>query len=403
MTTSSITIDLSAPERDALLTHVPLPVNIVARLRFAIHTVKGLELVLTGDDAMDFGEAVEEHLPRIKNRADARLVEEVFRRFVAKIEDLVEDEIEELEFPPEMPEDIQKSIRDILQSEEFANTEEAMAAVDKLVAAHNAQPLKHLLGLSPEQGIRLFHADWSDEDSPVKLNADLSEAELTGSYTCHSAMRFLALADEAGGFTITSHKNLNRSAVKVLLDGDCFPEVKRADLERHRQVLNEQDCMPLHILRLLLVSAKLARLFKGKFVLTKLGKQVLERRQFGRVQILLFEAMFRRFNLAYIDRLPDYDGVQSTINFILYVVYTLAREPISVEELAAKAYLPIVSEDFFASPYMRHDLVALRWRVLGPLSGFGLIALGEDDRGPDFDRTQVQATPLFSRMLRYEF
>jgi len=397
----SITIDLSAHERDALLKHVPLPANIVARLRFAVHTTKGLEFVLAGDDVIEFGEAVEEFLPRIKKRDDARLVEDVFRRFVMKIDALVGDE--DLEFPPQMPADIQSSIRDILQAEEYASTEEAMAAVDKLVAAHNAQPQEHLLGLSPEQGMRLFHADWSDSKSPVKLNPDLSEAELAGSHRCQSAMRFLALADEAGGFKMTSSKNLNRSAVKAILDGGCFPNVDRADLERYRQVVNEQDCMPLHILRLLLVSAKLARLFKGKFVLTKLGKQVLERRQFGLVQILLFESMFRRFNLAYIDRLPDYDGVQSTINFILYAIYTLAREPIPLEDLAAKAYLPIVADDFYVNSYMRHDLMTLRWRVLGPLAEFGLIMYGEDDQGNDFDRTPIQATPLFSKMLRYEF
>jgi hypothetical protein len=47
VTLPSITFDLSVSERDTLFKHVPLPSNIVARLRFALHTAKGLELTLS--------------------------------------------------------------------------------------------------------------------------------------------------------------------------------------------------------------------------------------------------------------------------------------------------------------------------------------------------------------------
>ena len=181
MAAPSLTIDLSAPERDALLKHVPLPTNIVARLRFAVHTTKGLEFVLAGDDVIEFGEAVEEFLPHIKKRADARLVEEVFRRFVMKIDALVGDDLADLELPPNMPEAMREAVQQVFDSGEYATHGELMRSLQEAVVRADDSRHEQLFGHTTGEVLRLIGDNWTERGGAFWVEDALSTGILAGS------------------------------------------------------------------------------------------------------------------------------------------------------------------------------------------------------------------------------
>lgn len=408
MIPNNFSIDLTSAERDAILKHVSLSSSIAARLRFAIHTRTGLEFALSGDDIIDFGEALDKHLRHIKNQKDARLVEGVLSRFALQLNETMladrpESEPDDFDFPPDMPQYVRDALRQVMETHEFTSPEELMLALQDTLVNTDITPRDYLLGLNAGQVLRLMQCDWTASSGPLQLNGGLSRETLAGSIFCTDALQLLALLDQTGGLKLTGKMNLNRAAVKRLLDDGCCPDFDREDLARFYKVVNETDVMPLHVLHILLTDTKLARHYKGKLVLTKAGANILKDGAAGRLQCLLFEGLFQGMNLAYLDRMPDYPGIQSTIAFILYAIHRVAQEPITVEHVVDTVLMPIVREEILHHAYANHARSVIITRVIHPLVRFGLIHLTQSgerfSRNPDHDLVQV--TPLFNEFLRF--
>ncbi len=402
-----ITIDISTSERDAILEHVSLPASIVARLRFALHTMKGLELSLPGDDVIDLAESIEEYLPRIKKRADARLVEAVFVRLVDMIhEKYVEagGPAEELDFPPDMPEAIREAVQQVFDSGAYETPEELIGALQKAMVEADDTRHERLFGLTTGEVLDLIGEEWTEPGGVFWMDDALSKEQLAGSRYCMSALRFLALAESTGGFKLTPKKKLNRVSVRSLLDSGCFPEVDLAQLLRYSNVINEMDVRPLHIVHLLLLENGLVRHYKGKMVITKNGRRALEEDRAALLQCVMFKTLFREFHLGYLDTLPDYPGVQATIPFILYAIQQSAQAPIAAGDLMDKAYTPAVAAEFSDGPYPRHALLVFYTRVINPLAAFGLVRVTEigERHEHELARDQVQVTPLFNTMIHFD-
>jgi hypothetical protein len=403
VTAPSITIFLSAPERDVILKYVKLPTNIVARLRFAVYTTKGLELTLAGDDLLEFGEAMDEALPRIKKRADALLVESVFRNFLMSIDALIDDDhVPDLQFPPDLPPAIREAVQHVLETQEFSSREAMMRAVQEAIIRADDSPHEELFGHTTGEVIALLGDDWTQIGGAFTLDENLSAEQLADSSLCMDAIRFLSVTERTGGLKLTARKNLNRESVRLLLDSDCFPGVRNAQWLQYLKVINETDVYPLNLVHILLLEMGLVRHFKGKMVITKSGKRALEPGLAGSLQCAMFHALFKEIDLAFLDELPEYRGVQTTVPFILYAIQQMAREPIAADDLMAKAYMPAVAAEFYEYP--RHASLAFYTRILQPLTAFGLIQFvpAADESGHEKAHDQVQITPLFNAMLHFD-
>lgn len=377
----------------------------MARLRFAVHTTKGLELVLAGDDVIEFGEAMERYVPKIKKRADALLAEEVFRQFLMSIDALVGDgDLPELSFPPDMPPVIREAVQQVLDTQDFATREDMMGALQEAIVRADDSPHDELFGHTTGEVITLLGDDWTEPGGAFSMNRNLSVEQLADSDFCMDALRFLKFAESTGGFKLTPKKSLNRESVRLLLDSGCFPRVDTAELLRYSKIINEADVRPLHMVHLLLREIGLVRHYKGKMVITKSGRQILDPDCAGGLQCDLFHTLFKEFYLGYLDTLPEYHGVQATIPFILYAIQKMAQEPIAVGDLVAKAYMPAVAAEFSESPYPRHALLVFFTRVLHPLEAFGLVQIVStgDKREREISQDRVQVTPLFNAMLHFD-
>jgi hypothetical protein len=71
-----------------------------------------------------------------------------------------------------------------------------------------------------------------------------------------------------------------------------WPGYDKDELFGLHKVINEPDFLPLHFIRVLTQAAKLFRTYRGKLVMTPLGRKILEGEQHGPLQALLFHVAF---------------------------------------------------------------------------------------------------------------
>jgi hypothetical protein len=109
----------------------------------------------------------------------------------------------------------------------------------------------------------------------IRLEANLSHTEISGSSVTANTLLLLRRAAEAGGLKLTATGNLSRAVVDEMFEIIQTPDYDKAELLRFEKVINEPDFLPLHFVRILTQAAKLFRTYRGKLVLTPLGRRML--------------------------------------------------------------------------------------------------------------------------------
>src|SRR5580704_13385684 len=136
----------------------------------------------------------------------------------------------------------------------------------------------------------------------IRLEANLSHTEISGSSVTANTLLLLRRAAEAGGLKLTATGNLSRAVVDEMFEIIQTPDYDKAELLRFQKIINEPDFLPLHFIRILTQTAKLIRTYRGKLVLTPLGRKLLAAERHGPLQAVLFHVAFWHLNLAYFDR-----------------------------------------------------------------------------------------------------
>ncbi|MFQ5810745.1 MAG: hypothetical protein ACE5JM_14110, partial [Armatimonadota bacterium] len=228
-------------------------------------------------------------------------------------------------------------------------------------------------GLSLPQAYALCLSDWEDPAGMLRLNEDLSLADVRAAPMLVNASLFLQAVMDAGRVKATVAGNLNRRFVGSMLDRfQCEPgEVESVRVVN--KVINERDFWPLHIVRVVLELARLVRRAKGWFMVTKKKQGMLAEEMAGALYALMFRTHFRKFNLAYLDRLPQIDSLQSTIAFSLYMVGRHADTWINSEELAPLVLFPVARDEVEGMRLGKLTPWPVESRVLRPLVSFGLL------------------------------
>ena len=396
-------IRLTPAERTVILQHVPLPNGVIARLRFAVHSEAGVEVRMSDADFDTFTRAMLMVLAETDDMALADILTGVLSRIHPIEPDSIPEEFDRSMFPPDLPDAICQEIHTMLRTGEFPTLEDAYEAVQALLEGHNDEPLAVLGGLTPDQGFRLLTRGWNQPGSVLQIQDDMTAEELAGSAYYRHAVAMLRLVEAAGGAKLTPQKNLNRQWVQQILTQIVEPEFAFLMKDTRFQKLNEQGCPPVHHLRIFLEAAKLVRVQKGKLHVTKLGRQCLDPARAGELQRRLFVAMGTQFNLAYFDGAPDYPDVQETYPFILYALGKAASEPIDKDEACNAIYLPEVAAGFETYQDFSHASFVFHSRIARPLYDFGLLRWTPGIEELDPAQRRFQVTPLFARMIHFDF
>jgi hypothetical protein len=266
---------------------------------------------------------------------------------------------------------------------------------------HQARiPRADMAGLSWDQMIQIVRADWDDDYGPIRFNRALKLKDLQGVEMLGRARTFLQAVSQAGGVKATAAQNLNRKFVSLMVESLNWPEGYVDQLHIMNKVLNEQDVFPLHVVRLLLDLSGLLTLRKGVFTVSKKGERALKEDQSGTLYQLLFNAMFKKFNLAYLDRMPPVPSFQETISYSLFLLAGMKKRWMRTDELAPKILLEPVRLE------MENTRIPIHWfvssRLFRPLREFGLL---EQRELPDQHKTtgveEVRKTGLFDEFVSF--
>lgn len=255
-----------------------------------------------------------------------------------------------------------------------------------------------LIHLSSDQIRALINADWLEPDGPVRLNRDLALNDLHGSPSLNHARLVLRHLEVEGGIKLTAAGNFNRKFVERMVEEFDWPGYDSEAVRRQNKVLNEADFLPLLFLRTLLDVSGLTRKYKGALRVSRLGRTLLAPDAAGELLVVLFDGVFQRYNLGFLDRWPVRDNFQPQIGLTLFLMSKLSDRPYSAEELVNTTISPL-EED----PTPFHPKNVFQWRVLRYLEWFGLMkklpAAANDDWGSPY---LFRKTPLYDRFLWFD-
>ena len=230
------------------------------------------------------------------------------------------------------------------------------------------------------------------------LNDTLTEPELAGSLLCKAAMITLRHMAEDGAIGLTKSGAFNRKFVVWAVDQFQWPGYTAEDLYRINKVLNEDDVPPLAYLHELLRAAKLIRHVKGKAVLTKAGKALID--DHGRLQAVLFETFFTRFDFASFERWPIEMPDADTFHF-LGVIWNRLGDWVDYRDFAGWC-LPIDILPAQRGTPEEDAMFYLATRLVRPLAWLGLLDRKERSRLAPIYEMRLRKTPLFDKFLRFE-
>jgi len=275
--------------------------------------------------------------------------------------------------------------------------------IQEIIDVRNKQPDPELGGLSPNQVYRLINFPWEESNYPITFNKNIELSQLKDSpFFTNSKILLTTLLELKNIDTATVKKNLNRKVVQAVFDSLVLDSETRADILRFNKVINEEDVLPLNVVRIVCEEAKLILCRKKKFLVSSRGKELLQNEKAGKLYYQLFSIYFRKFNIGYVDRLPALDCVQHTIAYSFYRLSRIADDFVDIEELFDEILLPTVKDE------IREKLppvLKVKWlvqsRIVRPLRGFGLLECRYKEKGSR-EIGAVRKTELFDRFMRWE-
>jgi hypothetical protein len=254
--------------------------------------------------------------------------------------------------------------------------------------------------LTSEQIVRFHDYSWGDAEFPLQFDHSLSLEEANRSVFFRNARLFLnTLIECTDQTTATAKKNLNRKLVRQMFDQMEIDEKHRTFLACCK-VLNEKDVFSLHLIRIICECAGLIKYHSQTFVVPKKHCALLSEDTAGELYYLLFHAYFNKFNMSYVDGLPEVGGLQGGCDYSLYRIGMLCDGYQSVDDLFPKVLLPIVLEEieYVSIGFMRKESF-LTSRILDPLVRFGLLEAKYEEDKYLKRMKQVRRTPLFDRFI----
>src|SRR5438309_10151273 len=249
--------------------------------------------------------------------------------------------------------------------------------------------------------LNALHDEPSASNRAIRLEANLTASEISGSAITANALLLLRRAAETGGLKLTATGNLSRAVVEEMCGIIKAPDYDKAELLRFQKVINEPDLLPLHFIRILTQAAKLSRTHRGKLVPTPLGRRMLAAEQHGPLQALLFHVALWHMNLAYFDGYPLDSWPQSEVGVILWSLAASAHDWLPRETLTRLGASPVIGVlesqwDFGSS--------AMEARILRPLVWFGLLESRTRAKSATelVDPRLYRKAPLFDRFVKFD-
>jgi hypothetical protein len=263
----------------------------------------------------------------------------------------------------------------------------------------NQKEVNDFLGLSPEQ----MHGILNNK---LNLNNDLFcvqdvDIELLLKVPIIEQSLYLLNKLKDSDLKATQKGNLPKSIVQDLYYR-FYSEMKFSFLPH-----TEEDSQPVNYLRLLLILAGYMKIRSKKYSLTDKGKMLLNIKNYNNLFKDIFIVFSNKFNWAYGDRYPDFNLIQTSCSFNIFMIYKKAQNWIAGEELG-RLYVqtfPALQSEAEACEYRTaSDQISscFNVRFLERFSmPLGLLESKEDGDKPHI-KNLYKLSPIFLKMFKFK-
>ncbi len=299
--------------------------------------------------------------------------------------------------------EVMHALHEAQQDREFSSIEDANRFMQEFMIRQNTAPRDAFAGLSPAEMHSILSTPF--DAAPIVTFADVLSQDPVSPVTTI----FRALADAIGekGLKPTSTGNLPRNTVREIsraINGtDTF-----GTKDTQYLIQKETDYFDLHITRLIAALAGLIRKYKGRFILTKKCRALLDRHGIGGIWPELFRAYAEKYNWAYSDGYGELYFMQRSFLYTLYLLHRFGSKErdglfyANAFLTAFPAFLDEIPPRYSTSP----DEIAISsylHRTIDRFAGFfGLAHVEKTEWKFSVDRIyMVRALPLLEDAIRF--
>ncbi|ABL65499.1 SEC-C domain-containing protein [Chlorobium phaeobacteroides] len=299
--------------------------------------------------------------------------------------------------------EVMRAIHEAQQSREFSSIKDAEQFMHEFMIQQNTAPRDEFAGLSPTEMRSILSTPFDAGEVATFVDVLPQEPD------CPAAALFKALADAIGdkGLKPTATGNLPRNTVREISIATNGTDTFGTEHSRY-QLQKEADYIDLHITRLIAGLAGLIRKYKGRFILTKKCRALLDRHGMAGIWPELFRAYAEKYNWAYSDGYGELYFMQRSFLYTLYLLHRFGseeRDGLFYANAYFKAFptfydeIPLryatSSEEIAISSYLH--------RVIDRFAGFfGLAHVEKTDWKFGVDRIyKVRALPLLEDAIRF--
>lgn len=293
-------------------------------------------------------------------------------------------------------------IHDLIEGQDFGSIEEVQTLVERHMHQRNRSAEDDFHGLSPDQ---MHGVLYSPFESPTLVEFPTC---LDNKPTAPVVRLFELLADAIGdkGLKPTATGNLPRGFCREAALAFLGEEEYRK-WSRFGELRSETEFHELHATRLVAEMAGLVRKYKGKFILSKECRTLLEKNGMAAIYPRLMKSFIAEYNWAYGDGYPEIGFFQSSFLFTLYLLNRYGDQqrsnafyedaflqafPRVLDELDPQVYRS--PEEAFRSIYSRRCL-----ERFAEFLGFAKIIVDPDDRFGS--RFELIKRPLLGDAVRF--
>jgi len=234
-------------------------------------------------------------------------------------------------------------IQSALGKRTFSSIEELNTELDRIMGVRNTTPVEEFSGLSPEHMTRFLYFPF-ESSNLIEFSTDIKS--FTESPFIKLFLFLIQRCHESSGLKATAKENLPRNLCRDIALDYYGEEVYRERLKYFR-IMTEADFMELHTVRIVAGMTGFIKRARGRFILTKAGKDVAHKNMDGNTFHKLLKAYTRKFNWGFNDRYPELPIVQNSFLYTLFVLKKhgdIFRPGSFYEDLFFKAFPNAVNE-----------------------------------------------------------
>lgn len=301
------------------------------------------------------------------------------------------------------PDDLFEALNKLLSNDEISSLDEFERFAARLSAGHNALSNADFHGLSPEKMHRLLHFPF--ETPELLCFKECLDVAPTASVM--ALFDFLVETMGEKGLKATATGNLPRAVCRDASEqiGEHWPYFEWL---ARRRISKETDFFDLHVVRLLGGLAGLIRKHRSRFVLTRRCRDVLSKHGREGIYPILLQNYVRKYNWGFGDRYSDFQIVQMSFAFTLYLLARYGdewRPQQFYEDCFLRAYPAVLSEaedwEYMSGERQVRSCFTLR-ALLRFAEFFGLVEVERipvEFRGFDY---RIKSAPLLDRVVTFK-